>query len=156
MEDYLLAGIKNHIHDLRDFKAMRLKKVEPGYAKVQVKAHEGMANCYQNLHGGSLMVLADMVASTAAFACGKHVITLQSSTNFVHGIPADDQLITIEARVIHNGSRTMVVETQILDEAGTLCVINSSTMFVPKMVEESDPIPEPPLACVECWDPEDD
>ena len=86
MEDYLLQGCINHIHGLEGFDHMRMTELEPGHCKVEIDTHQGLQNVYGNMHGGAIMVLVDMVSSTAAFACGKHVITLTSDTNFIKGL----------------------------------------------------------------------
>lgn len=149
MEDYLIQGIKNHMHDMGGFGKCRVLDVKPGYCLVEVEALEEMGNVYMQVHGGVLMTLIDLVSTTAAFATGKHVITLSSNTNFVRGFAADGQLMRIESNVVHNGSRTMVVETIIYNDKGKACVRNSSTMFVSKLVEPTDPIPTAPGAVCE-------
>ena len=40
-------------------------------------------NVYMQVHGGVLMAVIDLVSTTAAYATGKHVITLSSNTNFI-------------------------------------------------------------------------
>lgn len=144
MEDYLIQGIKNHMHDIGGFGACRVIDVKPGYCLVEVEALEEMGNVYMQVHGGVLMALIDLVSTTAAYAAGKHVITLSSNTNFIKGFAADGKLMRIESNAVHNGSRTMVVETTIYNEDGKACVRNSSTMFVTKKVEATDPIPTAP------------
>lgn len=144
MEDYLIQGIKNHMHDMGGFDKCRVIDVRPGYCLVEVEALEEMGNVYMQVHGGVLMALIDLVSTTAAYATGKHVITLSSNTNFIKGFAADGKTMRIESETVHNGSRTMVVETTIYNDQGKACVRNSSTMFVSKKVEESDPIPTAP------------
>ncbi len=143
MEDYLLQGCINHIHGLEGFDHMRMTELEPGHCKVEIDTHQGLQNVYGNMHGGAIMVLVDMVSSTAAFACGKHVITLTSDTNFIKGLKIDGRDVTIVGDVVHNGRTTMVVETKIFDADGRECVRNTSTMYVPR---EVDPDEEPPIA----------
>lgn len=144
MEDYLIEGIKNHMHDMGGFGRCRTIDIKPGYALVEVEAEEDMANVYMQVHGGVLMTLVDLVCTTAAYAAGKHVITLSSNTNFIKGFACNGQLMRIESNAVHNGGRTMVIETIIYNEKGQAAVRNSSTLFVTKKVEEGDPIPTAP------------
>lgn len=148
MEDYLLQGCINHIHGLDGFDHMRMVELEPGHCKVEIDTHKGLENVYGNIHGGAIMLLVDMVSSTAAYACGKHVITLTSNTNFIKGLKIDGSDVTIVADVIHDGRTTIVVETKIFDAKGRECVRNTSTMYVPGNVDPDDDPPVAPL----CYD----
>lgn len=140
MEDYLEKGILEHIHNLSGFDSMRLVAVESGRVVVKSKAHVGFENIYGNVHGGAIMLLVDMAASTAGYSCGKHVITLTSNTNFIRGLPVGDYDLKIVAQVVHNGRTTMVVEVKIYDGEGHECVRSTSTMYVPKLVDPADDI----------------
>ena len=72
------------------------------------------------LHGGALMGLADTVGGMAAFlnlpegAAG--TTTIESKTNFLRGVTGG----TIEAatRPLHAGRRFVVVETDVVNDAG--------------------------------------
>lgn len=135
MEDYLLQGTLEHIHGLSGFDAMKFVELEPGHAVVDVQAHEGLSNIYGKMHGGAYMVLIDMTASAAGFSCGKHVITVQSSTNFMRSVEIDDRIARVESNVVFNGHKTMMIETKIFNADGKECVRNESTMYVPGLVE---------------------
>lgn len=146
MEDYVIEGCINHIHGLDGFDHMRMVELEPGHCRVDIDTHSGLENVYGNVHGGAIMVLVDMVSSTAAYACGKHVVTLTSDTNFIKGLKIDGRDISIVGDVIHNGRTTMVVITKIFDADGRECVRNTSTMYVPKLVDPNEPAPKAPLS----------
>ncbi len=140
MEEYLEKGVIEHVHNLSGFDSMRLVAMEPGRVVIKSKAHVGFENIYGNVHGGAIMLLVDMAASTAGYTCGKHVITLTSNTNFVRGLPVGEYDLKIVGEVVHNGRTTMVVEVKIFDGDGKECVRNTSTMYVSKLVDPADDI----------------
>ncbi len=72
------------------------------------------------LHGGVLMGLADAVGAFCAYLNlpegSSATATIESKTNFFAAVRSG----TVEARSrpLHRGSRTIVVETDLFDEAG--------------------------------------
>jgi uncharacterized protein (TIGR00369 family) len=72
------------------------------------------------LHGGVLMGLADAVGAYLAYLNlpegSSATATIESKTNFFTAVRSG----TVEARsrLLHRGSRTIVVETDLFDEAG--------------------------------------
>jgi 1,4-dihydroxy-2-naphthoyl-CoA hydrolase len=84
------------------------------------------------LHGGALMGLADNLGGTCAFLNlpdgAKGTATIESKTNFfgpvrgghVHGV----------ARPLHTGRRTIVVDTELYDDAGKLVARVTQTQAV--------------------------
>ena len=140
MEDYLIKGTIEHIHNIGGFDSMRIVAMEPGRVVVKSKAHQGFENIYENVHGGAIMTLIDMTASAAGYTTGKHVITLSSNTNFIRPLPTGDYDMKIVSEVVHNGRATIIVETKIFDARGKECARNTSTMFVPKTVGPDDEI----------------
>lgn len=143
MEDYLMEGLIGHIHELSGFNHLKLVELEPGHAVATIDAHDGLSNCYHKLHGGSFMTIMDMVASAAGYTYGKHVITLQSSTNFIRGVDIDGSELRVVSDVVYNGRKTMLVETKIFDAKGRECARTESSMYIPS---EVDPEAEPPRA----------
>ncbi len=84
------------------------------------------------LHGGALMGLADLAGGMCAFlnlpADAKGTATIESKTNFfapvrtghVHGV----------SRPLHAGKRTIVVDTELFDDAGKLVARVTQTQAV--------------------------
>jgi 1,4-dihydroxy-2-naphthoyl-CoA hydrolase len=74
------------------------------------------------LHGGALMTLADSCAAVCAFvnlpegAIG--TATIESKTNFMRGVA--DGAVTAEARPLHKGRTTIVLETELRRDDGKL------------------------------------
>lgn len=146
MQDYIIRGATNHIHNLTGFDTMELVELKEGFARVQAVTATGFANTRIFIHGGVLMALCDMTASAAVYSYGKRNVTLQSNFNFTHGIAVDDNAtMTCEATVAHNGRQTVVVDVVVKDSGGRVCVKATFTQFVVQNMTADDPIPQTPL-----------
>lgn len=86
-------------------------------------------NLYGIAHGGSLASLADTAMGAACVSLGKKVVTLEMNMNFLHGAPVNSTVKAIST-VVHGGSRTMVVECEVLDHEDTLLAKARGTFFV--------------------------
>jgi 1,4-dihydroxy-2-naphthoyl-CoA hydrolase len=84
------------------------------------------------LHGGALMGLADNVGGFCAFlnlpegAAG--TATIESKTNFF--APVREGHVHAVARPLHTGRRTIVVDTDLYDDAGRLVARATQTQAV--------------------------
>jgi uncharacterized protein (TIGR00369 family) len=83
------------------------------------------------MHGGALMTLADSLGAICAYLNlpeGASTATIESKTNFfaplaaghVHGV----------SRALHKGRRTIVVDTELRDDAGKLLARVTQTQAV--------------------------
>ena len=73
------------------------------------------------LHGGYLMALADSAAATLAFLNlpeGATTSTIEAKTNFLAAVRSGE--VTARATIVHKGRTTIVVQTDLTDEAGRL------------------------------------
>ena len=72
------------------------------------------------LHGGVLMGLADSVGAYCAYLNlpegSSATATIESKTNFFSAVRSGK--VEARSRPLHRGSRTIVVETDLFDEAG--------------------------------------
>jgi uncharacterized protein (TIGR00369 family) len=84
------------------------------------------------LHGGVIMALADSAGGACAFlnlpdgAAG--TATIESKTNFLGAVRKGT--ITATATPLHRGSSTIVVETEVHDDAGRLVAKVTQTQAV--------------------------
>ena len=77
-------------------------------------------NMFGSLHGGLYSTLADCVGGQAAMSVsGCPCATLDSTVHFL--APAEGTILRAQARVVHAGSRTVICNVELHDEAGTLC-----------------------------------
>lgn len=71
------------------------------------------------LHGGALMALADSLGAVCAFLNlpqGAQTTTLNSTTSFMRGVREGE--VTAVARPLHAGRTVIVVQTDMVDDAG--------------------------------------
>jgi uncharacterized protein (TIGR00369 family) len=83
------------------------------------------------LHGGALMTLADSVGGICAFLnlpAGAVTSTVESKTNFFRPITAG--AATATCRPLHVGRQTIVLATEIRDDAGKLVAFVTQTQAV--------------------------
>lgn len=83
------------------------------------------------LHGGYLMAMADGAGATLAFLNlndGAATTTIESKTNFFR--PVTEGTITATATMVHKGRTTMVVQTDITNQAGALVTRTLQTQAV--------------------------
>lgn len=84
------------------------------------------------LHGGVLMALADSVGAVCAFlnlpegATG--TTTIESKTNFFSAVRGG--VVRARSRPLHRGRTTIVVETDVLDDADRLVARTTQTQAV--------------------------
>ena len=72
------------------------------------------------LHGGYLMSLADTAAATLAYLNlppGATTATIEAKTNFLTAVRSG--FVTARAEPVHVGRRTIVVQVDVTDDAGT-------------------------------------
>ena len=93
----------------------------------------GLATAGGSLHGGVIMALADSTGASCAVlnlpegASG--TTTIESKTNFMAAV-REGSTVTATARLLHRGSMTIVVETEVRDQTGRLVAKVTQTQAV--------------------------
>jgi len=93
---------------------LRLVQAEPGCVVATMAWDEPLTTAGGAMHGGALMGLADAVGGTLAFLNlpeGAGTSTISSSTVFLRGVREGE--VTATCRLLHQGRRTIVVETEL-------------------------------------------
>ncbi|MBV9950843.1 MAG: PaaI family thioesterase [Acidimicrobiia bacterium] len=83
------------------------------------------------LHGGALMAFADSIGAVCAFLNlpeGAGTSTIESKTNFLRGVTSG--AVSGRAQPVHVGRRTIVVQTELRDDAGKLVALTTQTQAV--------------------------
>lgn len=106
---------------------LRLTALENGRATALMDADSRVLNIYGMVHGGALFSLADMAAGVCALTSSRHVVTLNSSIQFLCAAQAGE--LKAVASALHAGSHTGVYEVKIWDHTGTLCAVAEFTMY---------------------------
>ncbi len=108
---------------------MEILKLSEGEARLELSIRKDLTNVYEIAHGGALMSLGDMAMGAACLTYGKKVVTLEYSMNFIHSVAVGTKVQAV-GKVIHNGSKTMVAECDLLDGEGKLLGRAHGTFFV--------------------------
>ena len=92
---------------------------------------EDLCTSFGVLHGGALMALADTTGAVCAFLNlpqGAATSTIESKTNFFRGVRSGK--VTATSRPLHIGRTTIVVQTELRDEADKLVAMVGQTQIV--------------------------
>jgi uncharacterized protein (TIGR00369 family) len=110
---------------------LELVSADPQKVVGSVRWHERLTTSGGALHGGTLMALADSIGGAVAFLNlpeGAGTSTISSSTVFIRG--AREGVVTATGRLVHKGRTTIVVETELVDDAGRTVSRTTQTQAV--------------------------
>ena len=98
---------------------IRFIETTPERVVAEMDVRDDLCTTPGILHGGAIMAFADSMGGAATsvnLPPGAGTTTIESKTNFFAAVRSG----TVEARSrpLHRGSRTIVVETDLFDEAG--------------------------------------
>jgi uncharacterized protein (TIGR00369 family) len=111
---------------------MQFLSASPHEVRARLAWDESLCTAGGALHGGALMGFADNVGGFCAFlnlpdgAGG--TATIESKTNFFAAVR--DGHVTAVARPLHTGRRTIVVDTELIDDSGKLVARVTQTQAV--------------------------
>jgi acyl-CoA thioesterase len=109
---------------------MDIVDVGEGRVKLAMPVNQDIhTNLYGAVHGGALASLADTAMGIACATVGKRVVTFELNMNYIRGAIVQPAIKAIGI-VIHNGSRTIVTECEILDQENALLAKARATFFV--------------------------
>lgn len=108
---------------------LNVESIEEGEVALVVEVEDKHTNFYGIAHGGMLMSVADTAMGATCLSCNKKVVTLSFSMNFIKAMPTGSKIKAI-GKVLHNGSRTMMCETELFNEEGIVIGKASGSFFV--------------------------
>jgi len=108
-----------HHNTFLDYIHVQIVPLENGEVRAELSIDEPHVNLYGIAHGGVLMTMADTAMGAACLVYNKKVVTISLSMEFMHAVPLTQRIMT-HATVLHNGSRTMTCECEILSEDGKM------------------------------------
>jgi len=104
----------------------------PAQVTLEVAWSSDLCTAGGILHGGLVMTLADSAGASCAFLNlpegSTGTSTIESKTNFLGAVTAG--AVTATARPLHTGRSTIVVETEVRDEADRLVAKTIQTQAV--------------------------
>jgi uncharacterized protein (TIGR00369 family) len=113
--------------------ALGLEPVEsaPGLVRLRMPFSEKLLQSLGRVHGGAIYSLADHASGWAAYSTlepQERCATLEMKINYIAALHNEDCLA--EARVIHKGRTSIVVEAEIKTDAGRLVAKTLATFIV--------------------------
>jgi uncharacterized protein (TIGR00369 family) len=118
--DQELTGAVRAAMPFADTLGIEMLAAEPDEVRGRVAWEERLTTAGGLLHGGVLMGLADAIGAYCAFLNlpegSSATATIESKTNFFAAVRSG--VVEGRSRPLHRGSRTIVVETDLFDEAG--------------------------------------
>lgn len=125
------AEITTHMmaHDrFSQWMGLHIDASGPGYSKLHFTVVDQMLNGFEVIHGGVLFAAAD---SAFAFACNSHgilTLALAADISFTRSAHSGD-ILTVEAKAIHQGGRTGVYQVEITNVAKELIALFKGTAY---------------------------
>ena len=113
---------------------LHMRAIVSGPDEVRLALDWAPELCTSNamLHGGVVMALADSAGGACAFhnlpAGAVGTSTIESKTNFLGAVRGGS--VTATARPLHVGGSTIVIETEMRDDAGRLVAKTTQTQTV--------------------------
>jgi len=124
MDEKFNVGLVKHL-------GINLVEVTPQRVVGELVIRDELRTLGVNLHGGTLMALADTVGAMGTVASlkpGQLTSTIESKTNFFAA--GRSGTVRAVATPLHKGRRTHVWETRVTDEAGKLLSMTIQTQIV--------------------------
>ena len=105
----------------------------PGQVRLRLPFSESLLQSLGRVHGGAIFSLADHASGWAAYSmleANERCATLEMKINYIAAVHNEDCLA--EARVIHKGRTSIVVEAEIKTDADRLIAKTLATFIVLK------------------------
>lgn len=102
-----------------------------GHVKLRLPFSEKLLQSLGRVHGGVLFSLADHASGWAAYStleAGERCATLEMKINYIAAVHDED--CVAEARVVHRGRTSIVIETEIRTAADRLVAKTLATFIV--------------------------
>ncbi|MDR3288050.1 MAG: PaaI family thioesterase [Peptococcaceae bacterium] len=100
-----------------------------GEVRISMDVRHELTNLVKTLHGGAVASMLDVAMNLACASLQKRVLVLEFNTNFTRGAKEGNTVYAL-SKVIHNGKRTMVVESKVIDIEGKIMAQARGTFFV--------------------------
>ena len=129
MRQSVIDHCKRDLCDLRGFDRTELVHLEEGYVECRAYPGPDCANSIGTVHGGFLMALIDQAVACAGESFGAVTITQGLNATFFRPGLLTDEYIHIVSRVVHAGSKTMLVEVKMFNPAEKPLLKATATLF---------------------------
>ena len=93
---------------------LKLLKLEPGYALVEMDLKDNMANIFDVTHGGAIFSLIDEAFETSCNAYGTVAVALSMTITF-HSPPTKGGVLRAESKEIYRSKKTATYEIKVTE-----------------------------------------
>jgi len=98
---------------------LRLLRLEPGYALVEMDLKSDMANIFDMTHGGAIFSLIDEAFEISCNAHGTVAVALNMTVTF-HSPPTKGGVLRAESKEIHRSKKTSTYDIKVTEGENTL------------------------------------
>ncbi|HWQ31796.1 MAG TPA: PaaI family thioesterase [Blastocatellia bacterium] len=116
-----------------------LVEKERGRVVLRLPFAEQLRQALGRMHGGAIFALADHASGWATFTTlrpGERCATLEMKINYIGAVHDEDCIV--EARVIHSGRTSAVVESEVRTDSGRLVARTLATFMVLKQKPDEE------------------
>jgi acyl-CoA thioesterase len=121
MSDRVISSIVKHVQKEPFARklGLRLIKVEPGYAMVEMAPQEELVNIFGMTHGGAIFSLVDEAFEVSCNTHGTVAVALSMTITY-HRAPDKKSKLRAESMEIHRSAKTGTYEIKVTDEQNLL------------------------------------
>lgn len=98
---------------------LKLLKLEPGYALVEMGLKDDMANIFNMTHGGAIFSLVDEAFEISCNTHGTVAVALNMTISY-HRPPTKEGVLRAESKEIHRSSKTATYDIKVTQGEDTL------------------------------------
>ena len=117
IKDAIFNKVANEPYALK--MGMKLLKLAPGYAVVEMAPHEDTANIFDMTHGGAIFSLIDEAFQVSCNSHGTVAVALNVTVTY-HQSPDRKSRLQAESKEIHRTNKTATYEIRVTDEENNL------------------------------------
>lgn len=104
-------------------------ETDRGYARIAIPLKPEHANSYGMAHGGVVASIVDMAAGISLRTLKVRVVTVETAANYF--LPATiGDVLTAEARVVHEGGKLLHAEVEVVNGEGTLVAKGRAIFYI--------------------------
>ncbi|MBW1614304.1 MAG: hotdog fold thioesterase [Deltaproteobacteria bacterium] len=100
---------------------LRLLKLKPGYALVEMDFTDDMANIFDMTHGGAIFSLIDEAFEISCNTHGTVAVALNVSVTY-HRSPADRAVLKAESKEIHRSAKTATYDIRVTEGENNILI----------------------------------
>ncbi|UCG67837.1 MAG: hotdog fold thioesterase [Deltaproteobacteria bacterium] len=98
---------------------LRLLKIEPGYALVEMDLRDDMANIFDMIHGGAIFSLIDEAFEISCNSHGTVAVALSMTVTY-HNPPTKAGILRAESKEVYRSRKTATYDIKVTENENIL------------------------------------